>query len=320
MPDFDPPPNLPNQIRCPLTLKRLDQIEKLSDEHIIHEAIGGPKWFSVRADADENSRFGSGPDSRFLNSTVVKAWRIHHGILGKAEQELSLRLPATVKGTDQKVQATLKKGSIEVDYLPRVVSDRETGKGKITVSKDRLDAELARVTRDFAKKGLRLTVTGQSSHGQPELDIPVSVEVAPILAGAPKIIYLTGFYFLGDLFLDDPLNPAWLRAIQAETMEALTGSGIPFSHANSAGVPCPLEPGQHCIFVTNAGPNGHVASAHLFGGQIGIVAQLSENGQFGMPKSMARMVICEAKDCSAKGIDIPNFDLAVFGLSAAPAS
>jgi hypothetical protein len=133
IPSFTPPPNKPSQIRCPLTLKRLDQIPKLSDEHIIHEAIGGPRWYSVKADADENSRFGSGADSRFLNSIVVKAWRIHHGILGKAEQELSLRLPGTVKGTDQKVEVTLKKGSAEVDYVPRVVRDRESGKGKITV-------------------------------------------------------------------------------------------------------------------------------------------------------------------------------------------
>lgn len=313
IPTFTPPPNKPIQIRCPLTLKRLDQIPKLSDEHVIHEAIGGPRWYSVRADADENSRFGSGPDSRFLNSIVVKFWRIHHGILGKAEQKLSLRLPGTVKGTDQKVEVTLKKGSTEVDYVPRVVRDRESGKGKITVSEDRLDAELARVTKDFRKKGLSLTVTGQTSEdGQPEVDIPFSVEAAHILAGVLKVLYLTGFYFLGDTFLDDPLNPAWLRAIQAETMDALVRSGVRFRDTDSGGVPCPLEPSQHCILITNAGPNGHWASAHLFGGKIGIIAQLSAKGQFGMPESMARMVICEAKESSARGIDNPNFDLAAF--------
>jgi hypothetical protein len=123
------------------------------------------------------------------------------------------------------------------------------------------------VTKDFGKKGLRLTVTGQTSDGQPELDIPFSVEAAPILAGVLKVLYLTGFYFLGDSFLDDSLNPAWLRAIQAETMEALIGSGIRFSETDSGGVPCPLEPSQHCILITNAGPNGHFASARVFGGQ-----------------------------------------------------
>jgi hypothetical protein len=119
---------------------------------------------------------------------------------GKTEQELSLRLPGTVKGTDQKVEVTLKKGSSEVDYVPRVVRDRESEKGKITVSEDRLDAELARVTKDFGKKGLRLTVTGQTSDGRPELDIPFSVEAAPIFAGVLKVLYLAGFYFLGDSF------------------------------------------------------------------------------------------------------------------------
>jgi hypothetical protein len=71
MPSFTPPPNKPVQIRCPLTLKRLDEIPRLSDEHIIHEAIGGPRWYSVKADAAENSRFGSGADSREILSKVV---------------------------------------------------------------------------------------------------------------------------------------------------------------------------------------------------------------------------------------------------------
>ena len=101
-------------------------------------------------------------------------------------------------------------------------------------------------------------------------------------------------------------------------MEALIGSGIRFGETNSGGEPCPLDPSQHLILITNAGTNGHWASAHLFGGQIGIVAQLSANGQFGMPESMARMVICEAKESSARGIDNPNFDLAAFGLPASP--
>jgi hypothetical protein len=267
---------------------------------------------------DPHPPFGSGADSRFLNSILVKAWRIRHGILGKSEQGLSLRLPGKVKGTEQKVEVTFKKDCVEVDYVPRVIRDPQSGTGKITVSIDKLYKELARVTKDFARKGIRLTVTGQTSNGQPELDIPINVEVAPIFAGTLKLLYLTGFYFLRDSFLDDPLNPAWRQAIQAETMDALTGSGIRFRATDSGGVPCPLEPSQHCILITNAGPNGHLASAHLFGGKIGVLAVLSEKGQFGMPKSMARMVICEAKESTARGVDIPNFDLAAFGLPASP--
>jgi hypothetical protein len=84
--------------------------------------------------------------------------------------------------------------------------------------RDKLDKELARVTKDFAKKGIHLNVTGETSHGAQELDIPFHVEIAPIWAGILKMLYLTGFYFLGDAFLGDPLNPGWRRAIQPQTI------------------------------------------------------------------------------------------------------
>jgi hypothetical protein len=67
-----------------------------------------------------------------------------------------------------------------VDYVPRVIRDPQSETGKITVSIDKLYKERARVTKEFAKKGIRLTVTGQTSNGQPQLDIPFNVEAAPI--------------------------------------------------------------------------------------------------------------------------------------------
>ena len=312
IPNFEPPPNLPVQIRCPLTLKPLVEIERDSDEHIIYEALGGSRWFSLKADADENSRFGSGTDARFLNSIVVKAWRIHHRILGKSDKDLSLRMQGTVKETEQKVEVTLKQGSAEVDYLPRIVRDPGATTGEMKISADKLDKELARVTKDFAKKGIRLTVTGQTSHGLQELDLPFQVELPHIWAGILKMLYLTGCYFLGDSFLDDPLNPAWRRAIQAQTMEELSNSGIRFRQTDSGGSPCPLQPTQHCILLTNAGSHGHLAMAHLFGGQIGVLAVLSEKGQFGMPESMARMVICEATESQIRGMDNPTLSCLTF--------
>ena len=118
----------PVQIRCPLTLKPLDEIPQLSDEHIFHEAIGGPKWYSVKADANENSRLGSSADSRFLNCDLVRLWRIQHGILGKSEKELGVKLKGKIKGSDQKVEVNFKQNSVEVDYVPRVTRNPERGR------------------------------------------------------------------------------------------------------------------------------------------------------------------------------------------------
>jgi hypothetical protein len=249
IPDFMPPPNRPVQIRCPLTLKQLDQIPRLSDEHVIHEAIGGPRWYSVRADADENSRFGREADSRFLNSDIVKLWRIRNGILGRSEKELSLRLKGTLKGKDQKVIVTFKHKSTEVDYVPRLIRNEDGRSGRIVVSADRAEQELVRITNDFAKKQIRLTVKNSASIEMAEIDVPFEIDLAPLWAGALKIAYLTAFDFLGDPFLDDPLNSAWRQAIQAETMNMLKESPIEFQLRITGPVPSPLAPTEHFVYI-----------------------------------------------------------------------
>jgi hypothetical protein len=318
IPSFTPPPNKPSQIRCPLTLKRLDQIPKLSDEHIIHEAIGGPRWYSVKADVRENSRFGTGPDSRFLNCDVVKLWRVRCGILGKSDKELSVTLKGTIKGKDQKVEVTFKKNSVEVDYVPRVTRDLEKGTARLIVSSNRVEEELARVTRDFARKHIRLTVASETSIPNPELDLIIPMNVPQIWAGALKVAYLAAFDFLGDSFLDDPLNSAWRQVIEAKTMDTLTQSPIPFQIRLTGAIPCPLQPTQHFVFITAAGAKGRQVIVYLFGGQIGIGALLSEKGQSGVPDSASRIIYCDAEDSTVRGFDPPPDFNPPLGISESP--
>jgi hypothetical protein len=311
---MEPPNRVPNpiarpkaspQIRCPLTLKRLEQIQVLSDEHIIHEAIGGPRWYSVRADKDANSRFGNGPDSRFLNSDIIKLWRIRNGIFGKSDKNLSLRMNGTVKDQDQKVVVTFRNGSTDVDYAPRFRRSEDGRRGRMIVPADRADEELMRVTNDFGKKGIRLTVTDRSSLGTPQLDIPFEVESAPIWAGALKIGYLAAFDFLGDSFLDDPLNLAWRQAIEAEKMDALTSSPIQFQ-LRVGTEPCPLTAVEHFIHITNATPKGRSVVVHLFGSPFTVTALLSQNPKLGVPECLGRVIHCNAKTSHIHGLDGPS--------------
>jgi hypothetical protein len=100
------------------------------------------------------------------------------------------------------VIVTFKEKSTEVDYVPRLIRNEDGRTGRIVVSADHAEQELVRITNDFAKKRIRLTVTNEVSMEMAEIDIPFGIDLAPLWAGALKIAYLTAFDFLGDLFLD----------------------------------------------------------------------------------------------------------------------
>jgi hypothetical protein len=228
-------------------------------------------------------------------------------VLGFAQRDFLLMqlffCPLTL-GDGQKVEVTFKKDSVEADYVPRVVRNKDGRTGRIIVSADRAEQELVRIMNDFAKKRTRLTVTDQTSR-EAEVDIPFQTDLAPIWAGALKVAYLAAFDFLGDSFLDDPLNSAWRQAIEAETMDTLRQSPIRFQIRLTGAIPCPLHPTQHYVFITVAGTKGRQVILYLFGGQIGIGALLSEKGQFGVPDSASRIIYCDAKDSTVRGFDPP---------------
>jgi hypothetical protein len=157
----------------------------------------------------------------------------------------------------------------------------------------------------LARKHIRLTVASETSIPDPELDLIIPMNVPQIWAGALKVAYLAAFDFLGDSFLDDPLNSAWRQVIEAETMDTLMQSPIRFQIRLTRSVPCPLQPTQHFVFITAAGAKGRQVIIHLFGGQIGIGALLSETGQFGVPDSASRIIYCYAEDSTVRGFDPP---------------
>src|SRR5260370_12381479 len=76
-----------SQTRCPYTLKRLDDLIKINEEHVFPEAIGGPQSFHVKADEGSNTTFGHTTDARFVNSKFIELWRAIFGIKGRLGRE-----------------------------------------------------------------------------------------------------------------------------------------------------------------------------------------------------------------------------------------
>lgn len=301
------------QARCPYTLKELDECAQVSDEHIFPAAIGGPESYCVKADRKENSTLGLTTDARFANSKLVELWRSIYGIVGRLDREPRSRLTGTVIETDHRVDVDIRQGPPIVRYRPPVTLNWETMTGTLTGQGDQVEHELKRLIKDLAAKNVKLTVTSTSSRENPTFDLQGTLSLPDMLPGALKIAYLTAFQILGDAFLDDPLNPEWQRVIRATTMPELTiahillGTGqspalfpfMVFSDPWKGLLPI-LSTTEHRVVIQNNGESGVRATVELMGGGLRIQARISRGGDFCLPLSRARIVVCDAKESKVR--------------------
>jgi hypothetical protein len=70
----DNSPKPPMITLCPYSLKPLADLpaEKLSDEHIIPHALGGPNSLVLRAERSSNSKFGETVDSDLVHDGMLR--------------------------------------------------------------------------------------------------------------------------------------------------------------------------------------------------------------------------------------------------------
>ena len=98
-----------SQTRCPYTLKRLDDLIKINEEHVFPEAIGGPQSLHVKADEGSNTTFGHTTDARFVNSKFIELWRAIFGIKGRLGREPRAEFRGEVKDTEEDVKVKIGK-------------------------------------------------------------------------------------------------------------------------------------------------------------------------------------------------------------------
>ena len=311
--------NRPAQFRCPYTLKPLDQVQQLSDEHIFYEAIGGAQSYSIKADRDENSLLGRTTDGRFVNSKFVELWRAVYGIVGRLEREPRAQLKGVVVGTGEGVDVKIRQGPPIVQYTPAVKIDWAEMTARMTVQADQAEKEQTRLRRDLAAKKVKITESKTLANRYPVFDLKGELKLADVLPGALKVAYLTAFDVLGDPFLDDPLNREWQRVIRARRMVELTiaylvlGTGdspkfFPFMIANEPwkGHLPKLNQTEHRVVISNQGQAGVYTVVELLGGCLTISARISRGGNFYLPNGRAKIIICNAieskiqfEDCDA---------------------
>ncbi|MFK5923787.1 MAG: hypothetical protein QM496_16540 [Verrucomicrobiota bacterium] len=291
--------NIEWQQRCPYTLKLLNELEKTSREHIILDALGGPNGYSVRACEEENNEFGQTFDARFLEDPSVAIPRTTHGIESRSGTA-KLKLRGTTVEGGRPVDITLPhSGAVEVYHRNPVDIDIDGRPKRIVATEGQSQELLTQMEANLKNKGMSIGEVKVERSENQELHLQASFNLTVIKAGLMKIAYLACFEYLGEDFLDDPLNGEWQKAIRASTAEEAADVKI---HGASFDGAAPaddffsdLGKHEHGITIVNLNQEGPIVVVRLFGSSLlTVFARASDSNDFGMPYGEGVFVICDA--------------------------
>lgn len=286
--------------RCPYTLKALTDLPKVNDEHILPDSIGGSYAFSVRADEATNSALGSTVDADFVDSQVLAMLRSQHGVKSRSGVA-EWTMEGKTKDGDHPVEVTIPHaGKVDVHYKKPVVLDDTGMKGSIIVASDKKDAFIAKITENMAKKGKKLVISNDRRSENQEIHIQTTIDFHKIWVGLMKIAYLAAFEFLGDAFLDDPLNPEWQKGVRATSLAEFEQVRIRTLEVVKSGLfraflP-PLADHEHGISVCDFNQGVPIVTVRLFNSDLLTMSFLaSDTSNHGLKELEGKVVICDSR-------------------------
>lgn len=291
----------PSQLRCPYTLRLLTELADLSREHIIPDALGGPNGYSVQACRATNSKFGETHDAAFLSDPLVAMMRTRHGVEGRSGPA-KWKMEGETVGEGRPVKISFTESAVDVYHQKPVdVLEVENCKGyRIVAPSPQSDQVLAQLQKGLARKGMSISEPKVEKEEQQTIHGRMMIDLNVLKAGLMKIAYLAAFDFLGDAFLDDPLNPEWQKAIRvtnAEEAKALRIHGVCFDNASPsvANLLPKLAPNEHGIAVVHLNQAGPVVAVQLFGNPLlTAFVQVSDTNTFGLQEGEGLITVVDS--------------------------
>jgi hypothetical protein len=205
--------------RCPYTLKLLTEMGETSREHVILDALGGPNGYSVTACRATNSQLGETTDAAFLEEPLVEMMRSKVGVKSRSGVASWNLTGETVDG-NRPVEVTFPhQGPVEVHHRKPVEKDAQGKSYQIIAPPAQAEKLLKEFEANMAKKGIQISSVVTKQTPNQELHSQLTLNLTVMNAGLMKIAYLACCEFLGDSFLEDPLNPEWQKAIRAQNAE-----------------------------------------------------------------------------------------------------
>ena len=288
----------PTHNRCPYTLKPLAELPKVSNEHIIADAIGGSDNYTVIVDAKTNSDFGTGADAAFIESPFLQMLRTQHGVKSRSgTAEWTLKGHSSDDGKPAEVTIP-HAGAVSIRHKQPVEFDASRTSVKIKVAADKRDAFIAEMTENMKRKGKILAIQNEQRVENQKIDLQFSVGLDMLEPGILKIAYLAAYEYLGDVFLSDPLNPEWQKAIRSVSIQEDKSkiqciSDVPPKFLDAI-FPV-LAAHEHAVTVCNLQQEGPLIAVRLFNS--GILTRVyiaSNSSDFGLSVLEGKIVVCDA--------------------------
>jgi hypothetical protein len=216
--------NYRNKI-CPYTCQPISAIE-VSCEHIVPDALGGPEKFALAADKPRNSAYGASVDIRLIRSPLMGMAVAGAGVETR-NGPWTWKTRGQLIADDAHVELIGSKNSVQFRFRKPVDIDPETRQVRaVRGFGDDLDREMARVSKDFLRKGRQLVPIGtkvldSGVRGSFEHNLSEAVQ------GLAKIAYLATVWSVGDRFITTAAGAQYRSWLNAEpTAEALEAAGL----------------------------------------------------------------------------------------------
>jgi len=287
--------------RCPYTLRPTSELEEKSREHVILDALGGPDGYSVTACRKINSKLGETIDAAFLSDPIVELARSEAGVKSRGGMASWNLRGETVDGK-RPVDVTFPhEGPIDIYHRKPVDRDAHGNAFKIVAPPEQADKLLKEIEENLKKKGRQIAKVELTQSPSQEIHIPLTMNMTVMSSGLMKIAYLACCEFLGDNFLDDPLNSEWQKAIRAQTHEDSDNikiHGQCFDGATKgADMLLPsLSKNEHGVAIVNLNQTGPVVAVRLFGSELlTAFALASESDNYGIAEGDGLLLICDSK-------------------------
>lgn len=289
--------------RCPYTLKSISDLAEDSREHIILDALGGPDGYSVRACRIENNKLGGTVDAAFLKNPLIQMQRSKVGIKSRSGVAKWKMSGETIDG-GRPVDITVPhEGEVGVHHKKPV--EKNADSYTIIAPPDQSDKLLKEIRENLGKKGKHIADIQSTQIESQELHARLNINLTEIQSGMMKIAYLACCDYLGDEFLDDPLNPEWQKAIRARTAEEsedIKIYGKSLSEIGALDFVFPkLAEHEHCIVIFSLNRSGPIVGVRLFGDPLfTAVALASQTKGYELSEGDGTAIICDSKSGSIR--------------------
>lgn len=207
---------------CPYKRVAISEVVSSNREHVIPDGLGGPNAFTILADSQMNSMFGSSIDAYLINNFVSRSIASRLGVQTRSGPA-TLILSGVNNATGTPVHAKIRKGLFDFRFTNNSVTHPETGEliGFVGMDSDAENA-LERANTARAKRGTGTFIAGEVEQIDSTFTGGFNLDLKMLARGLLKIGYLTAVFTLGDKFILSECGREMLAHFSQDTDEDTT--------------------------------------------------------------------------------------------------